>query len=59
MTNVKKFLPLNNYVDCENIVLCNRAGWNENQQRFPGSGGRGWDENKTDFKRKGGLQAVY
>ena len=27
-----------------NIVVCNRAGW---------------DKNSTDFKRKGGLQAVY
>ena len=27
-----------------NVVVCNRAGW---------------DKNYTDFKRKGGLQAVY
>lgn len=25
------------YVDCENIVLCNRAGWDENHKRLPGS----------------------
>ena len=30
-------IPAFKYVDCENIVLCNRGGWDENQQPLPGS----------------------
>ena len=30
-------IPAYKYIDCENVVVCNRADWDENQPRLPES----------------------
>ena len=30
-------IPAFNYMDCEDVVVYNRAGWDENQSRLRGS----------------------
>ena len=30
-------IPAYKFIDCENVVVCDRADWDENQPRLPGS----------------------
>ena len=30
-------IPAYEYIDCENVVVCYRADWDEKQPRLPGS----------------------
>ena len=60
-----KYVPAVEYIDCENIVICNRAGWDENQPRLQGTSPTPtpWDKVRTRTRlilsQQGGLQAVY
>ena len=59
-------IPVYKYIDCENVVVCNRADWDENQPRLQGpptstqgdekektlGTGLGWELDGFLYKRK-------